>query len=224
MDEKIILYEDKEILVCHKPAGLAVQNARIGTMDLESALKNYLAAKNSGTVPYLGVVHRLDQPVEGVLVFAKTPAAAKELSRQMTTGQMGKHYLAVTSGRPANPEGVLEDYLKKDGRTNTSSVVNAKTPGAKKARLSYRLLKESQENNRYLMEITLETGRHHQIRVQMAHAGMPLVGDRKYNPKAHEETSLGLCSCRLEFVHPKSAEKMEFQVEPKGSAFQTFFA
>ena len=167
--EKYILFEDKDIIVCRKPAGIAVQNARIGAMDLESGLKNYLASAGNGRqIPYLAVVHRLDQPVEGVLVFARNPKAARNLSAQITAGKMEKIYLAVTFGRPAEYEKsetarsteadsdetrsgkkhepkILEDYLKKDGKTNTSSVVSPGTPGAKKARLSYEVLDETQD-------------------------------------------------------------------------------
>ena len=145
--EDYILFEDKEIIVCRKPAGIAVQNARIGAMDLESSLKNYLAMQAGGgrRIPYLAVIHRLDQPVEGILVFGKTPEAAKSLSAQITAGKMEKIYLAVhMESRPRlGKRKVLEDYLKKDGKSNTSSVVNAHTPGAKKARLSYEVLGEA---------------------------------------------------------------------------------
>ena len=128
-----ILYEDKDILVCHKPAGVAVQSARFGMADMESSLKNHLALKTPGKMPYLGIIHRLDQPVEGVLVFAKTPKAAAELNRQITSKTVTKEYLAVTAQLPEEKQGHLEDYLKKDNRTNSSSVVTPKTPGAKKA-------------------------------------------------------------------------------------------
>lgn len=100
-----IIYEDKEIMVCHKPAGIAVQSAGVGNMDLESLLKNYIARKQPGKMPYLGVIHRLDQPVEGVVVFALNPKAAAALNRQMTSGQIRKTYLAVTAGRPAGKRG-----------------------------------------------------------------------------------------------------------------------
>ena len=125
-----ILYEDKDILVCHKPAGVAVQSARFGMADMESSLKNHLALKTPGKMPYLGIIHRLDQPVEGVLVFAKTPKAAAELNRQITSKTVTKEYLAVTAQLPEEKQGHLEDYLKKDNRTNSSSVVTPKTPGA----------------------------------------------------------------------------------------------
>lgn len=222
--EENILYEDKEILVCRKASGMPVQAAGIGTMDMESALKNYLAQKNPGKLPYLAVIHRLDQPVEGVLVFAKTSQAAGNLSRQIMAGSAGKYYLAVAEGKPELPEGTLTDYLKKNGRANMSQAVSADTPGAKKAILHYKMLDQKEINGeiRTLLKIRLETGRHHQIRVQLSHAGMPLLGDRKYNPTGERDTSLGLCSCRLEFKHPKTGKQMRFETEPHGSAFLDF--
>lgn len=222
-----ILFEDKEILVCHKPAGIAVQNARLGAADMESSLKNYLALKNPGKMPYLGIVHRLDQPVEGVLVFAKTPKAASGLNRQITAKTVTKEYLAVTAQMADEKQGHLEDYLKKDGRTNSSSVVTPKTPGAKKASLDYSIQEEIEDERtatgkRILVKIILDTGRHHQIRVQMAHKGMPLLGDRKYNAKDLSGLPLGLCSCHLAFRHPVTGKKMEFKAAPKGEAFTGF--
>lgn len=219
--EDHILYEDKDIIVCHKPAGIAVQSARIGSADMESVLKNYIALKEPGKMPYVGIIHRLDQPVEGVLVFGKNQKAAGELSRQMSSGEMKKTYLAVTSSAPKRKEGTLEDWLKKDGRTNTSAVVKAGTQGAKKAILHYELLGESQR--KYLIKIRLETGRHHQIRVQMAHAGMPLLGDRKYNGAEETEVSLALCSAGLTLRHPVTKKKMEFETVPSGNGFAEFF-
>ena len=220
-----ILYEDKDILVCHKPAGLAVQNARIGAMDLESMLKNYISTKNPGKMPYLAVVHRLDQPVEGVLVFALNQKAAASLSSQMAGKDASKKYLAVTDRIPENTEGILEDYLKKEPKGNVSSVVSKGTKGAKKARLAYKVLETFQDQRtgtgkRVFMEIHLETGRHHQIRVQMSNAGMPLLGDRKYNPEDHSKFPLGLCAVSLSFRHPGNEKKMEFQITPEGETFQ----
>lgn len=222
--EENILYEDKEILVCRKPAGMPVQAAKVGTMDMESALKNYLAQKEPGKTPYLGIVHRLDQPVEGVLVFAKTPGAAGSLSKQIMAGGAGKYYMAVTEEKITNAEGTLTNYLKKNGRANMSQVVPENTQGAKKAILHYQVLDQKEINGktRTLLNIKLETGRHHQIRVQMAHAGMPLLGDRKYNPSGEKGTSLGLCSCSLVFKHPKTGKQMKFETEPHGSAFLDF--
>ena len=222
-----ILYEDKDILVCHKPAGVAVQSARFGLADMESSLKNHLALKTPGKIPYLGIIHRLDQPVEGVLVFAKTPKAAAELNRQITSKTVTKEYLAVTAQLPEEKQGHLEDYLKKDNRTNSSSVVTPKTPGAKKASLDYSIQEEIKDERtatgkRILVKIILDTGRHHQIRVQMAHKGMPLLGDRKYNAADKSGLPLGLCSCHLAFRHPANGKKMEFKVTPKGETFKGF--
>ena len=219
-----IIYEDKEILVCHKPAGIAVQSAGVGNMDLESLLKNYIARKQPGKMPYLGVIHRLDQPVEGVVVFALNPKAAAALNRQMTSGQIRKTYLAVTAGDLPGKEGELEDWLKKDGRTNTSRAVKEGIEGAKKAMLYWKLLetKETVDEMSSLLEIRLETGRHHQIRVQMANAGMPLVGDRKYNPEKTGQEPLCLCSAALEIRHPLTGKKMQFRVRPAGEGFKAF--
>lgn len=203
-----ILYEDQQIIVCRKEAGIAVQTARMSQMDMESALKNYLAAKSEGKVPYLAVIHRLDQPVRGVLVFAKTPFAAKELNKQVTNHTLGKYYLAEVDGKIPGDESTLEDYLLKDGKTNTSKVVTEKTPGAKKAILHYK------KRDEHTIEIELVTGRHHQIRVQCAHAGMPLKGDGKYNPSADRTQPLGLCAYHLIFFHPKTGKRMEFYYEP----------
>ena len=180
-----ILYEDKDILVCHKPAGLAVQNARVGSMDMESLLKNYIAQKVPGKMPYLGIIHRLDQPVEGVLVFALNPKAAADLSRQMTAGKIKKAILSYE---------VLETWKNKED------------------------VQDCGERN--LIRIDLDTGRHHQIRVQMAHAGMPLVGDRKYNPGQNSQEPLALCSAKLRFQHPVTKKQLEFQVQPAGMAFK----
>lgn len=220
-----ILYEDKHIIVCRKRAGIPVQSARIGVLDMENCLRNYLSQKKTENSGYIGIVHRLDQPVEGVLVFAKTPKAAKELNRQISGGQMGKYYLAVTKGNPPALSSILEDWLKKDGRTNMSFVVPKGQNGAKKAKLSYRVCQKTELSDgrvKYLVEIQLDTGRHHQIRVQMANAGMPLLGDRKYNPEEKEEVSLGLCAERLVFVHPVTGKNMEFSVCPEGNAFNGF--
>ncbi len=223
--EKTILYEDKEIIVCRKPAGIAVQNARMGVLDMESALKNYLWETAPGKQPCLGIVHRLDQPVEGIMIFAKTSRAARELSRQISRKEMCKEYLAVTAHVPPGREGVLEDYLLKDGKSNTSHVVGPDTIGAKRARLGWRVADETKDGDagvRYLLHVKLETGRHHQIRVQLAHAGMPLLGDRKYNPGDASKVPLGLCSCRLRCTHPVTGKLMEFHTAPGGNAFAGF--
>ena len=138
-----ILYEDHQLMVCRKPAGVPVQSAKIGAKDMVSVLRNYRKEKENN--PYIALVHRLDQPVQGVIVFAKTKEAAAHLSRQMTDGRMKKQYLAVVCGKPEQKEARLVDYLLKDGRTNTSSIVREGTKGAKRAELVYRVRKEASE-------------------------------------------------------------------------------
>lgn len=207
----LILFEDKDIIVCHKPAGTATQSARIGTQDMVSLLKNHLS-DGHGRPPYLAVIHRLDQPVEGLLVFAKTPEAAAGLSRQLTTSGFGKYYRAVVNGVPSPSEGVLENYIKKDGKSNSSRICSAETPGAKFARLWYHTEKTSgaPDSPETQIKIHLDTGRHHQIRVQMAHIGCPIIGDRKYGD-THAGT-LRLCAYRLEFRHPSTGKEMLFEL------------
>ena len=245
-----IVFEDAHLLVCYKPAGVPVQSARTGTKDCESILKNYLYEKEPEKgIPYLAVIHRLDQPVEGLLVFAKTETAAAGLNRQLQDGRMKKSYLAVREkgsntvetdrkkgndgGKPGkNVEKPVDnwsekvDFLRKNGRENRSEIVGEKTAGAKKAVLRYRILKTSKE--RELTEIRLITGRHHQIRVQMAGMGTPLAGDRKYGIKNKDVDSVdksypALCAYHLEFVHPKTQKTMTFQIEPENAAFIPFF-
>lgn len=208
-----ILYEDQEILVCRKHAGMAVQSSRVGQMDMESALKIYLQGG------FVGIVQRLDQPVEGVLVFGKTSKATAALNQQQQEGTMKKWYLAVFCGKPEQECGQLVDYLRKDGRNNRSQVVPKGTLGSKKAVLNYKVLQW--QGSLGLAQIRLLTGRHHQIRVQMAAHGMPLAGDGKYGVK-EPERALGLCACRLEFCHPKTGKKLCFQIEPEGKCFLDF--
>ena len=202
-----IQYEDKELLVVYKPAGLATQSARVTSPDLVSSVTRHL----KGAPVY--VVHRLDQPVRGVMVFAKTKEAAADLSRQVQTKMADKFYYAVTDGVPEQKKGTLEDYLLRDGKTNTSKVVSKSTEGAKSARLDYEVTAQNKTNA--ILRIRLDTGRHHQIRVQLANAGIPIVGDTKYNFKetmTRSGNGLLLCSYKIGFKHPKTHKKMEFEI------------
>lgn len=211
-----ILYEDEYILVCDKPAGVPVQTRSFGTPDMESMLKNHLSRSSGGKAPYLAVIHRLDQPVHGLLVFAKTTDAAKKLNKQLQEDSFGKYYQAVVCGALPSDSGTLTNYLVKDGRTNTSRICGKDTSGAKFAELSYKVLRTSSEKNLSAVQIHLKTGRHHQIRVQMAGAGAPLWGDNKYNPEFVQKKGyfpIALCAYRLEFKHPISGKKMEFELE-----------
>ena len=245
-----ILFEDREILVVYKPMGIATQAAGSTQADVVSELKNYLASgdqtgshRGEKRAPYLGVIHRLDQPVEGILVFAKTPQAAAVLSRQVTDRSLKKEYLAAVlledektvEGKTELPseKKVLTDYLIKDGRTNISVVGKQSDHNAKKAVLSYQIQKIEKTKSRSneseaainaiaLLKIELETGRHHQIRVQLANAGMPLLGDLKYGSQLSKSLSqelgirdVALCAHRLLFLHPKTGKKEEFTVLPQ---------
>ena len=138
-----ILFEDSDIIVCEKPHGTATQSRRIGSPDMVNLIKRHIyEASSDKSEPYLAVIHRLDQPVRGILVFAKTPAAAKDLNRQLQNGDFGKYYLALTNGIPSDTSGTLENYLYKNPQTNTASVCDAKKKGAKKARLFYEIHNE----------------------------------------------------------------------------------
>lgn len=226
MDSKeMILYEDEDILVVHKPGGIPVQTSRIGQKDIVSILKNYRVQKQEE--PYIGVIHRLDQPVEGILVFAKTKEAAAGLSGQSQAHVMDKIYRAVVYNQTGNPiesgaEGTLADYLLKDSKTNTSKVVKESTKGAKKAVLQYQVL--GVKDDLAELRIKLETGRHHQIRVQMANANLPLVGDQKYGLKNMPfiqgiDRNVALCAVKIGFRHPKAGKQMEFEIEPENTTF-----
>ena len=225
-----ILFEDKDIMICRKPAGIATQTKRLGQQDMESLLKNYRAKK--GEPPYIGIVHRLDQPVEGVMVFAKNQEAAAGLSKQVQERVIGKYYYAVSASRTEANEGVLEDYLFTDKKTNFTQVVDKETEEnhlkeAKYAKLEYKVVEIKE--GKTLFDIKLHTGRQHQIRVQMAHVGCPLVGDGKYNVqqdiegKSNFNTGLALCSYKLEFEHPTKKIPMQFEIKPLGEAFSRFF-
>ena len=248
-----IIYEDKEVVVCRKMPGFPVHTPRLGQQDMVSLLRNYFATKGEENTQIF-VVHRLDQPVEGIMVFARNKQTAANLSRQSRERSMDKCYLALVEGTFAEESGVLEDYLWQDKETNTSSVVEQGTPGAKYAMLRYQVEKvikpeevnsrdetiqvaskidnKSQETGslagsqrqggeRSLVRVWLEIGRHHQIRVQMAYAGHPIVGDRKYNPGSVQGfMPVGLCAVKIAFVHPVTGRRMEFSVDPQGKLFR----
>lgn len=216
-----IIYEDKHLIVCQKPPGVPVQSAGVGTLDLECACLNYLSRKNTtGTgQPYVGVVQRLDQPVEGLVVLAKTKKAAGDLGRQVQDGSMKKVYLAIADANVKPPEGELRDWLIKDSRTKMGKVVPEGTKGSKEARLFYRVLEY--RDGKSLLEIRLFTGRYHQIRVQFSHRGFWLAGDSKYNPQGHSQAGgIGLCAYRLRLTHPVSGKEMSWEIRPQGEIFQ----
>lgn len=210
MKDYKILYEDKDLWVIFKPAGLAVQSARACVPDLMSRLRNECLAKGEKQ-PYLGLVNRLDQPVEGILLIAKNQKAAANLSAQVNEHtQMEKYYLALVCGKPSKNEGVLVDYLVHDRRNNLSKVGKKEDADAKYSKLEYQVVEKWDDCA--LLKIQLFTGRHHQIRVQLAHAGFPILGDVKYGTQKAQQ--LALCSFKTVFLHPRTKEKLSFQVEP----------
>lgn len=236
-----IVYEDEAVLVIRKPAGLATESAGIGQKDVVSELKNYVAKKNPGKMPYLGIVHRLDQPVEGLLVFAKTKKAAENLTAQLGKGTLKKEYLAVVCGKVPENTGRLVDYLAKEkGMAVVKNAADAKTekdvdaqtekaadPQAKKAVLTY--TKKAETEKFTLLAVQIETGRFHQIRAQLSHAGFPILGDEKYGSEESKELSrekkirfTALCAASLSFRHPVTGKFMAFTQAPQNPAFADF--
>jgi 23S rRNA pseudouridine1911/1915/1917 synthase len=244
-----IVYEDEAVLVIRKPAGLATESAGIGQKDVVSELKNYVAKKNPGKMPYLGIVHRLDQPVEGLLVFAKTKKAAENLTAQLGKGMLKKEYLAVVCGKVPENTGRLVDYLIKvngmavvkdaaDAQVKDAAdaqikdaadaqVKQAADPQAKKAVLTY--TKKAETGRLTLLAVQIETGRFHQIRAQLSHAGFPILGDEKYGSEESKELSrekkirfTALCAASLSFRHPVTGKTMAFTQTPQNPAFADF--
>ena len=208
-----IIYEDNHLLVVVKPQGIPVQkNDAASTDDFQSILKDYLKKKymKPGNV-FLGIVHRLDQPVGGVMVFAKTSKAASRLSEEIRQNLWKKQYLAVVDGIPKEKKAVLEDYLVKNEATNEVSVSKKGDPKAKFARLSYETLES--KNGRSLLKITLETGRAHQIRVQLSSRSLPIVNDHKYNKNSKNIADIALWAYSVEIIHPVTKEKLVFTKE-----------
>jgi 23S rRNA pseudouridine1911/1915/1917 synthase len=201
-----IIYEDNHLLVVEKPINIPTQEDNSKDKDLLNILKDYIKEKyNKPGNVYLGLIHRLDRPVGGVMVFAKTSKAASRLSEQVRKNEFNKIYNAVCIGK-LNNEGRLEDKLLKDTKRNIVRVDN----NGKQAILNYKKLKE--KDSLTLVEIKLETGRSHQIRVQMSHNKTPLFGDQKYNKNSKVGEQLALFAKKLEFYHPITKELMSFEL------------
>ena len=205
-----ILYEDNHLIVAVKPAGVLSQSDGSDAPDMLTILKAYIKDKYSkpGEV-YLGLVHRLDRPVSGVMVFARTSKAASRLSEQIRTRRVEKFYRAVVQGR-LEGTGSLENYILKDPSANKVTVYDREVPGAKHAVLEYRSVRASDDMS--LIEIRLGTGRAHQIRAQFANAGHPLLGDRRYGNTVLWDGDICLQSFKLAFDHPTKGERMTFEI------------
>lgn len=219
LSEQMILYEDSAVIVCHKPAGIPVQTAKAGQPDLVSFLKNHRARAKEE--PYIGTVHRIDQPVEGLIAFAKTREAAADLSAQIAGRTTEKVYLAAAEGMPEKRDGTLVHYLVRDGKNNVSRTAQRGEKNAKYARLFYETAEYDPVRDVSLLRVMLDTGRHHQIRVQLSAAGHPLLGDRKYNPKP-QQGNVALCASRISFDHPVTGERMTFRTNPENPYFAGF--
>ncbi len=210
-DIPIVLYEDNHIIIVNKRSSDLVQGDSTGDEPLDDKVRAYIREKYSkpGDV-FLGVVHRLDRPVSGCVVYARTSKALSRLSELFRTRDVRKTYWAIVSERPPAEEGTLSNYLKKNEPQNKSYVYNTEVKGSKLAELSYRVLARSERY--YLVEVDLQTGRHHQIRAQLAAAGCPIKGDLKYGSKrSNEGGGISLHSRRVSFVHP--VKKEEISVE-----------
>ena len=209
------------MLVVEKPINIPVCLDNSKDRDLLSILKEYIKKKyNKPGNVYLGLIHRLDRPVGGVMVFARTSKAASRLGAQVSNHELEKVYYAVIEGE-INEFGELFDYLRKDNSNNTSYVTDKEH--GKEARLRYKRLGYNKENNYSLVEVYLETGRSHQIRVQFSSRGYPLVGDQKYGNIRDNKTNIALFAHKLVFLHPVSKEKLIFNLDkPKRYPFNLF--
>jgi len=221
-----ILYEDDVMLACVKPCGVPSQGDKSNDEDMVTLLKNYIFDNSeSDEEPYLAVLHRLDRPVGGVMIFAKTPEVAAKLSDMMQDGQIIKYYQAVLTGELPDECGELVDYLARDAKNNMTKIVKKGDKGAKRAELSYEVLDVFETDDGILSYVLIEliTGRHHQIRVQMAGRGCGIWGDTKYNPLFNKTKrryqQIALYSSRIELEHPVTGEPMVFKSEPEGEAF-----
>lgn len=201
-----VVYEDNHIIIVNKQSGEIVQGDKTGDTPLSDIVKQYIKEKyNKPGNVFLGVVHRLDRPVSGLVVFAKTSKALSRLNEMFRTGDVHKTYWAIVKKNDIAPETTLTDWLTRNERQNKSYAHNREVPGAKKAVLSYKV--RSMSDNYMLLEVRLMTGRHHQIRCQLAHMGCPIKGDLKYgSPRSNPDGSISLMSRRVEFVHPVSKE------------------
>ena len=203
-----VVYEDNHIIIVNKHSGEIVQGDKTGDKPLSDTVKEYIKQKyNKPGNVFLGVVHRLDRPVSGLVVFAKTSKALSRLNDMFRTGDVHKTYWAVVKRRDIAMEGTLTDWLTRNERQNKSYAHEREVPGAKKAVLKYKV--RAVADNYMLIEVTLLTGRHHQIRCQLAHMGCPIKGDLKYGaPRSNPDGSISLLSRRVEFVHPVSKENI----------------
>ena len=218
-----VVYEDNHIIVVNKTASEIVQADKTGDTPLSETVKQYLKEKyqKPGNV-FLGVTHRLDRPVSGLVIFAKTSKALTRLNEMFRAGEVKKTYWAVVKNAPKESEGELVHFLVRNEKQNKSYAYDKEVPKSKKAVLDYRLIGRSE--NYYLLEVDLKTGRHHQIRCQLAKMGCPIKGDLKYgSPRSNPDGSICLHARRVRFVHPVSKELIELKAPlPEGNLWKGF--
>jgi 23S rRNA pseudouridine1911/1915/1917 synthase len=218
-----VLYEDNHLIAVYKKPSDLSQSDKTGDVALDSDVKKYLADKyNKPGEVFLGVVHRLDRPVGGVMLFARTSKALERMNEIFRTRDVKKIYLAVVNERPPEDEAVLTHYLKKNEKQNKTYVYDKEVKGSKQSSLTYRLAGRS--DRYFLLEVELHSGRHHQIRAQLAKIGCPIKGDLKYGyPRSNEDGSISLFARRLEFIHPVKKEKVTITAHfPQGDVWKHF--
>ncbi|KAA6338042.1 tRNA pseudouridine synthase C [termite gut metagenome] len=218
-----VIYEDNHIIAVNKTGSEIVQGDKTGDIPLSEMIRQYLKEKyqKPGNV-FIGVAHRLDRPVSGLVLFAKTSKALVRLNEMFKNGEIKKLYWAIVKNQPAEPEGELIHYLIRKEKENKSYAYDKETPNSKKAILHYELIGHSQ--NYHLLEVELKTGRHHQIRCQLAKIGCPVKGDVKYGaPRSNPDGSICLHARRISFIHPVSKEWIELEAPvPEGNLWAGF--
>ncbi len=218
-----VVYEDNHIIIVSKESGEIVQGDKTGDRPLSETVKEYIKAKyNKPGNVFLGVVHRLDRPVAGLVVFARTSKALTRLNEMFRKGEVNKTYWAITANCPQTLEGDLEHWIVRNERQNKSYAYEKEVPNAKKAKLHYKVLDHSERY--HLIEIKLFTGRHHQIRCQLAHIGCPIKGDLKYGaPRSNPDGSISLLSRHISFIHPVSKQPVSVVAPvPDDKLWQSF--
>jgi len=212
-----VIYEDNHIIIVEKPSGVPTQADETNEIDMQTLIKQYLKEKyNKPGNVFVGIVHRLDRNVGGIMVFAKTSKGASRLSEEIRERRFHKRYIAVLDGVLIKKEDTLEDYLLKNEKQNKVSVVKKETQGAKYAKLDYKIIKQS--NNRTMVSINLYTGRAHQIRVQFASRGHALIGDTKYGKIKNDR--ILLWAYEIEFKHPVKDEVLKFTLLPDEKCYK----
>ncbi len=218
-----VLFEDNHLIVLNKQSGEIVQGDKTGDKPLSEIVKDYLREKyNKPGAAFIGVVHRIDRPVSGIIIFARTSKALARMNELFREKKIKKTYWAVVKNKPPEDAGTLIHYLKKDEKTNKSKPFNHEVPGSLRSWLDYKVIGKS--DNYYLLEVDPHTGRHHQIRVQLATIGCPIKGDVKYGfDRTNEDGSIHLHARKVEFIHPVRKEEITIIAPTPADSIWKFF-